>query len=65
MGPLELSDFVGLDTIQHIINGWRAKIDAGLEKDLSKDIVKESTLIRNMVSEKKLGRKTGEGFFKY
>ncbi|KAG8921675.1 hypothetical protein FRC02_012431 [Tulasnella sp. 418] len=65
MGPLELADFVGLDTTNHIVTGWREKIEQGVEKDLSKDLVAESKILTKLVNEGKLGRKAGEGFFKY
>lgn len=32
MGPLELADFVGLDTCHHILQGWRQKVESGEEK---------------------------------
>lgn len=32
MGPLELADFVGLDTCHHILSGWREKVESGEEK---------------------------------
>jgi len=65
MGPFELLDFVGLDTCQHIMSGWRAKVESGEEKTLSPDLVAPSKLLEEKVKEGKLGRKTGEGFYKY
>jgi len=64
MGPFELLDFVGLDTAQHIMDGWRQKVEAG-EETLSADLVAPSPLIAEKVKEGKLGRKSGEGFYKY
>ncbi|KAJ1309736.1 hypothetical protein OPQ81_006501 [Rhizoctonia solani] len=59
MGPIQLTDFVGLDTCQHIMTGWREK-DA-----LSPELVQPIKALEEKVKEGKLGRKTGEGFFKY
>jgi len=58
MGPFELADFVGLDTMKFIVDGWI--------KDYPNDqIVKTSPVLDKLVAEKKFGRKTGEGFFVY
>jgi len=65
MGPFELLDFVGLDTAQNIMEGWRLKVEAGQERSLSADLVAPSGLIAQKVKEGKLGRKSGEGFYKY
>ncbi|GAA98425.1 uncharacterized protein L969DRAFT_87068 [Mixia osmundae IAM 14324] len=63
MGPFELSDFVGLDTLSHISRGWRdSRVETG---EISAEAVKESPLLEQLVKENKLGRKTGEGFRKY
>ena len=50
MGPLTLADFVGLDTLVAIL-----------------EIMKKTPcpLLKKMVAEGKLGRKNGEGFYKY
>lgn len=58
MGPLTLCDFIGLDTIKFILDGW------------SKEHPEEATfkpiaLLDSLVEEGKLGKKTGEGFYKY
>jgi 3-hydroxybutyryl-CoA dehydrogenase len=57
MGPLELSDFVGLDTMKHVA-------------DVLFDEFKETTyasppLLTRMVEAGRLGRKTGKGFYEY
>ncbi|KAG8845515.1 hypothetical protein FRB96_002483 [Tulasnella sp. 330] len=65
MGPLELADFVGLDTCHHILSGWREKVENGEEKDLTKEMVAEPETLLALVKAGKLGRKTGEGFLKY
>ncbi|KZO93584.1 3-hydroxyacyl-CoA dehyrogenase [Calocera viscosa TUFC12733] len=65
MGPFELIDFVGLDTAQHILDGWRQKVESGQADSLSSDLVAPSALLSQKVKEGKLGRKSGEGFYKY
>jgi len=56
MGPLELSDLVGLDVYQHI--GEYLASELG-------DKYKPSPLINEMVSKNALGRKTNKGFYDY
>lgn len=58
MGPFELSDYVGLDTTKFIIDGWHAEYP-------DNPLFEPSPLLDRLVSEGKLGRKTGEGFYKY
>ena len=57
MGPLELGDFVGLDIVLVIMQT--------LQEGLADDKYRPCPLIEQMVSEGKLGRKTGEGFYTY
>jgi len=57
IGPLALSDLIGLDTVLHIMNV--------LHEGLSDDKYAPADLLKSMVAEGKLGRKTGEGFYKY
>ena len=57
IGPLALSDLIGLDTVLHIMNV--------LHEGLSDDKYAPAELLISMVNEGKLGRKTGEGFYKY
>jgi len=57
MGPLELSDFVGLDTMKHI---------ADVLFDEFKDPMYSSPpLLTRMVEAGRLGRKSGRGFYEY
>jgi 3-hydroxybutyryl-CoA dehydrogenase len=56
MGPLTLSDFVGLDTILFIGDYMASELG---------DKYKPCPLLRKMVRAGKLGRKSGEGFYKY
>ncbi|XP_006272955.1 hydroxyacyl-coenzyme A dehydrogenase, mitochondrial [Alligator mississippiensis] len=58
MGPFELLDYVGLDTSKYIIDGWYMS-----EPD--NPLFAPSPLLNKLVEEKKLGKKTGEGFYKY
>jgi 3-hydroxybutyryl-CoA dehydrogenase len=57
MGPLALIDMIGLDI--HL-----AKMETLYEK-LRDDRYKPPDIIKKMVNEGKLGKKTGEGFYKY
>lgn len=58
MGPLELADYVGLDTTKFIIDGWH-------EKYPDVPLFNPSEIMNDLVARNKLGRKTGEGFYKY
>lgn len=58
MGPFELMDYVGLDTLKFIMDGWSAM-------DPENPLFEPSELLNKMVAEGKYGKKTGEGFFKY
>jgi 3-hydroxybutyryl-CoA dehydrogenase len=57
MGPLELADLIGLDTVLAI-----AEV---LHRELGDDKYRPSTLLRNMVAAGWLGRKSGRGFYDY
>jgi len=61
MGPFELMDYVGLDTTKFITDGWY-KSGKGLKGD---KLVAPSPLLDELVQNKKLGRKTGGGFYNY
>lgn len=57
MGPLTLADFIGLDVCLDIMEV--------LYEGFSDSKYRPCPLLRKMVAAKKLGRKSGEGFFKY
>ena len=57
MGPLELSDLIGLDTVLAI-----AEV---LHRDLGDSKYRAPTLLRNLVAAGWLGKKTGKGFYSY
>ena len=53
MGPIELADTVGLDICKSVANILSSALDMPLPDNLKQ------------LSDKKLGKKTGEGFYKY
>ncbi|HEX8922495.1 MAG TPA: 3-hydroxyacyl-CoA dehydrogenase family protein [Pyrinomonadaceae bacterium] len=57
MGPLRLTDLVGLDV--------RLAIAEYLHTALRSETFRPPELLRRMVNEGKLGKKTGEGFYKW
>ena len=57
MGPLRTADLIGLDTLLHIMNV--------LHEGFGDDKYAPAKLLIQMVDEGKLGRKSGEGFYKY
>ena len=54
MGPCELSDYVGIDTLFHVGNYYTETLSPNF---------KPGKVISKMVEDKKLGRKTAQGFF--
>jgi len=56
MGPLTLTDYVGLDTTLAILEGW-------VEKHPDEPAFVIPNILREKVAAGKLGRKTGEGFY--
>lgn len=57
-GPLTLTDYVGLDVTLAILEGWK-------EQYPGEPAFVVPEMLRTMVKQGKLGRKTGEGFFKW
>ncbi|XP_030881433.1 hydroxyacyl-coenzyme A dehydrogenase, mitochondrial isoform X2 [Leptonychotes weddellii] len=58
MGPFELLDYVGLDTVKFIMDGW-------YEMDAKNPLFQPIPSLNELVAENKLGKKTGEGYYKY
>ena len=57
MGPLKLTDLVGLDI--------RLAIDAYLYEELESDAFRPPEILRRMVDEGRLGKKSGSGFYEW
>ena len=57
MGPLELADFIGLDTVLYIMEV--------LHQGLGEDKFRPCPLLRKYVQAGLLGRKSGRGFYTY
>jgi 3-hydroxybutyryl-CoA dehydrogenase len=57
MGPLELADLIGLDTVLAIADV--------LYRDIGDDKYRAPTLLKNLVAAGWLGKKTGRGFYAY
>jgi hypothetical protein len=54
MGPLQLADYVGLDTVQFILKGWS-------ERYPNEPSFKSSRMLDDLVKNKKFGVKSGAG----
>jgi 3-hydroxybutyryl-CoA dehydrogenase len=57
MGPFELADLIGLDTLLSI-----AEV---LHREFGDDKYRPATLLRNLVAAGWLGKKSGRGFYVY
>ena len=57
IGPLALSDMIGLDTLLLVLEGFH--------KELGGDKYRPAPLLRKMVRAGHLGRKSGKGFYDY
>ena len=57
MGPLTLADLIGIDVCVNILNV--------LYDDFKDEKYKPCNLLLEMANKGKLGKKTGEGFYKY
>jgi len=58
IGPIALADMVGLDVLKMILDGWS-------ERYPREQLFRRNELLERLVSEGRLGRKTGEGFLKH
>jgi 3-hydroxybutyryl-CoA dehydrogenase len=58
IGPLALADMIGIDVCLAIMENLQAKLPAGKKYEPAPALIE-------LAANKKLGRKTGEGFFKY
>jgi 3-hydroxyacyl-CoA dehydrogenase len=59
MGPFELMDYVGLDTLKFISDGWYKD---GLKGNA---LISPSKTLDQLVKEGHFGRKNGQGFYRY
>ena len=57
MGPLALADLIGLDVVLFVMEV--------LQRDLGEDKYRPAPLLRKMVDAGYLGKKSGQGFYKY
>lgn len=57
LGPLELADFIGLDTVYYIAET--------LARETGDSKYRPSVLLGRMVDSNWLGRKNGKGFYDY
>ncbi len=56
IGPLALSDMIGLDTLLNVLDGFHKELG---------DKYRPATILRKMVRAGHLGRKSGKGFYDY
>lgn len=56
MGPLHLADYIGLDTLHHILVGWN-------EEFPTEPTFRIPSCLKQLVGGKHFGRKTGRGFY--
>lgn len=58
MGPFELADYVGLDTLKFVMDGWSKQYP-------NEPQFQPSATVTKLVKEGRLGIKTGAGFYEY
>ena len=58
MGPFVLADYVGLDTLKFIMDGWHAKYP-------EETLFKPSKMLDDLVADGAFGVKAGRGFYDY
>ena len=63
MGPLALADLIGLDVCLALMR--IPEVVEDMKKEMGEGKYRPAPLLRKMVRAGKLGRKSGEGFFRY
>lgn len=58
MGPLVLADYIGLDTVLQILQGWKKEFP-------NEPSFFVPNCLEEMVKSGNLGRKSGQGFYKW
>lgn len=58
MGPFELADYVGLDTLKFVLDGWSKRYP-------DEPQFRPSETITKLVGDGRLGMKSGHGFYEY
>lgn len=58
MGPITLTDYVGLDTTLFIVEGWSSRYP-------NEPLFKTPKILADLVKQGRLGRKTGKGFYEW
>ena len=58
MGPFELLDMIGLDTVKSIMQDWHQKFP-------NNPVFLPSFVLDNLIQQGNLGRKSGAGFYDY
>lgn len=58
MGPLQLADYVGLDTCKFILDGWHQEYP-------NEPLFNPVETLDKLNEEGKIGMKSGEGFYSY
>jgi 3-hydroxyacyl-CoA dehydrogenase len=58
MGPFELMDYIGLDTMKFIMDGWHQRCPDDHRYT-------PCEILERLVNSGKIGRKVGEGFYRY